>query len=140
VGGRSDAALRRAARLADGYFGYFLDAKGFHQRMAAIRAQRETPITAAMMAFARVEDSRERAIERASARLGAMYGAATAPAAERFGVVGTPEDCAAKIEELRAAGVEHLVFSPIASIEEYEEQLARLAAVSAQVASGTDAA
>jgi len=28
IGGRSDAALRRAAWLGDGYLGYFLDAKG----------------------------------------------------------------------------------------------------------------
>jgi alkanesulfonate monooxygenase SsuD/methylene tetrahydromethanopterin reductase-like flavin-dependent oxidoreductase (luciferase family) len=131
IGGRSDAALRRAARLGDGYLGYFLDAEGFRRRMATIRGAREAPIAGALMAFARVDARREQALERASARLGAMYSAATAPAAERFGVVGSPDECAAKIAELRAAGVEHLIFSPIAAPGELEEQLGRLAEAAA---------
>ena len=127
VGGRSDAALRRAALLADGYLGYFLDAEGFRERMAAIRGMTERSIAGAMMAFARIDDRREAALERASARLGAMYGAATAPAAGRYGVGGAHDDCRAKIAELRDAGVEHLIFSPIYGPAELIPQLERLA-------------
>ena len=129
VGGRSDAAIRRTARFADGYLGYFLDADGFRKRMATIREQREAPITAALLAFARVDARREDALERASARLGAMYGAATAPAAARFGIVGSPDDCKVRIAELRTAGVEHLIFSPIYAPGELDEQLERLTAL-----------
>jgi probable F420-dependent oxidoreductase len=137
VGGRSEAALRRAAHLADGYIGYLVDADGFRKRMSRIREmrgettdaeRRSAPFTAALVAFARIGDSRSAAIERTAARLGAMYGAATAPAAARFTIAGTADDCRERIVALAAAGVEHLVLSPIATLEEYDEQLAGLAA------------
>jgi alkanesulfonate monooxygenase SsuD/methylene tetrahydromethanopterin reductase-like flavin-dependent oxidoreductase (luciferase family) len=56
-----------------------------------------------------------------------MYGAATAPAAARFAIAGTADDCRQRFAALSAAGVEHLVLSPIATLEEYDEQLVRLA-------------
>jgi probable F420-dependent oxidoreductase len=131
VGGRSDAALRRAARLADGYIGYLVDADGFRKRMSAIqemraRERRDAPFTAALVAFARIGDERATAVERIAARLGAMYGTATAPAAARFAIAGTADDCRARVAALAAAGVEHLVLSPIATLEEYDEQLVGL--------------
>ena len=72
-------------------------------------------------------ESRAAAVERTAARLGAMYGAATAPAAARFAIAGTADDCREQVAALAAAGVEHLVLSPIAPLEEYDEQLAGLA-------------
>ncbi len=132
VGGRSEGALRRAAHLADGYIGYLVDADGFRKRMSRIREIRDTeradaPFTAALVAFARIGESRTAAVERTAARLSAMYGAATAPAAARFAIAGTAEDCRQRVAALAAAGVEHLVLSPIATHEEYDEQLAGLA-------------
>jgi probable F420-dependent oxidoreductase len=131
VGGRSDAALRRAAHLADGYIGYLVDADGFRKRMSRIREmraeeRRDAPFTAALVAFARIGEKRAAAVERTAARLGAMYGAATAPAAARFALAGTADDCRARVAALAAAGVEHLVLSPIATLEEYDEQLVGL--------------
>jgi alkanesulfonate monooxygenase SsuD/methylene tetrahydromethanopterin reductase-like flavin-dependent oxidoreductase (luciferase family) len=81
----------------------------------------------ALVAFARIAESRAVAIERTAARLGAMYGTATAPAAARFAIAGTADDCRERVAALAAAGVEHLVISPIATLEEYDEQLAGLA-------------
>ncbi len=131
VGGRSDAALRRAAHLADGYIGYLVDADGFRKRMSRIREmrageRRDAPFTAALVAFARIGEKRAAAVERTAARLGAMYGAATAPTAARFAIAGTADDCRARVAALAAAGVEHLVLSPIATLEEYDEQLVGL--------------
>ena len=136
VGGRSAAALRRAAHLADGYIGYLVDADGFRKRMSRIREmrgaatdveRRGAPFTAALVAFARIGESRAGAVERTAARLAAMYGEATAPAAARFAIAGTADDCRERVAALAAAGVEHLVLSPIATLDEYDEQLAKLA-------------
>jgi probable F420-dependent oxidoreductase len=132
VGGRSEAALRRAAHLADGYIGYLVDAEGFRKRMSRIREMRAAKregetFTAALVAFARIEETRAAAVERTAARLSAMYGAATAPAAARFAIAGTADDCRERVAALAAAGVKHLVLSPIATLEEYDDQLAGLA-------------
>jgi hypothetical protein len=98
--------LRRAAHLADGYTGYLVDADGFRKRMSGIREtrgevtdaeRRNPPFTAALVAFARIAESR------------------------------TADDCRERVAALAAAGVEHLVLSPIATLEEYDEQLAGLA-------------
>ena len=127
VGGRSEAAIRRAARLGDGYLGYFLDAAGIRTRMERIRELRGAePIVCALMAFGRIESDAQRALANTSRRLTAMYGAGMESAAPRFGVVGTADACRARVRELAAAGVEHLVLSPI--IEgDLEDQLERLA-------------
>jgi len=93
--------------------------------MRATKRECET-FTAALVAFARIAESRAAAVERTAARLGAMYGAATAPAAARFAIAGTANDCRERVAALAAAGVEHLVLSPIATLDEYDEQLVGL--------------
>jgi probable F420-dependent oxidoreductase len=129
VGGRSEAALRRTATLADGYLGYFLDADGIRTRMARIRelAGSSRPIVCALMAFARIERDGRSALARAQHRLGALYGTETRSAAERFGIIGTIEQCRERIAELAAAGVEHLLLSPIVEGDDLDTQLEALA-------------
>jgi len=128
IGGRSDAALRRAAQLGDGYLGYFLDAAGIRSRMERIREWRgAAPIASALMSFARIERDGAGALARARRRLGALYGSQTESAAARFGIVGTIETCRARVAEIAAAGVEHLLFSPIADGGDLDEQLEALA-------------
>jgi hypothetical protein len=111
-----------------------VDADGFRKRVSRIREmhgevarRRNAPFTAALLAFARIAESRAAAVERTAARLGVMYGAATAPAAARFAIAGTVDDCRERVAALGAAGVEPLVLSPIAAHEGYDEQLAGLA-------------
>jgi alkanesulfonate monooxygenase SsuD/methylene tetrahydromethanopterin reductase-like flavin-dependent oxidoreductase (luciferase family) len=136
VGGRSAAALRRAAWLGDGYLGYFLDAPGVQTRLGRLRElraeapdeeRRGIPLTMAMQTFVRMEDDRERALASVSARLGAMYGAETQRAAGRFAIVGNKEDCRRRLAELADAGVEHLICSPVVVSADLEDQLERLA-------------
>jgi alkanesulfonate monooxygenase SsuD/methylene tetrahydromethanopterin reductase-like flavin-dependent oxidoreductase (luciferase family) len=51
-------------------------------------------------------------------------------------VVGSPEECAARLEEYAAAGVTHLSFNPAVEETSFFDQVARLA----DVASGLRAA
>ncbi len=130
IGGRSDAALRRAARLGDGYIGYFLDAAGIRSRMERIRAWRgAAPIACALVSFSRIERDAASALARARRRLGALYGPDTESAAARFSIVGTVETCQARVREIAAAGVEHLLFSPITDGDDLAEQLDILAGI-----------
>jgi probable F420-dependent oxidoreductase len=134
VGGRSDAALRRTARLGDGYVGYMLDTEGFAARMARIRelaanaGRGAVAITAALMAFAIVDADRDRALAHAGATLGAMYGQAMDRAAARYCIAGAPADCRAAAAAFAAAGCEHLILTPLAYGGELVEQIRRLAA------------
>ena len=114
VGGRSDAALERTAKLADGYLGYFLDAAGIRSRMTRIRALAgDRAITCALVAFVRIDPDRETSLARTRRRLGALYGKETESAAERFAITGSVEECRDRVAGLEDAGVEHLVLSPI---------------------------
>ncbi len=134
IGGRSDAALRRAARLGDGYVGYLLSPDGFRERMARIRSlaaehgRDERAITAALMTFAVVDRDRSVAVQRAGAMLGAMYGRSMESAAERYCVTGTPDECRQAVDRFADAGVEHLILTPLAYGDGTIEQIRGLAA------------
>jgi probable F420-dependent oxidoreductase len=135
IGGRSEAALRRTARYGDGYVGYLLSPTGFAERMARIRglaAQAGRPhatITAALMTFAIVDADRSAALQRVGAMLGAMYGRDMHNAAARYCVAGTADDCRAALASFAAAGVEHLILTPLAPGDGVGEQIRALAAV-----------
>lgn len=129
VGGRSEAALARTAKLADGYLGYFLDAEGIRARMTRIRdLAAGRAIACALMAFVRIDPDRESAVARARRKLGSLYGKGTESAAERFGVVGSFDECRDRVAALGDAGVEHLLLSPISDgdLEAQLELVARL--------------
>lgn len=133
VGGRSDAALRRTARYGDGYVGYLLSPEGFAERMARIRelaqaaGRGDHSISASLMTFACVDDDRDGALQRAGAILGAMYGRDMRRAAARYCIIGRPDECRAAVERFAAAGVEHLILTPLAYGDDVGEQVRALA-------------
>lgn len=129
IGGRSDAALRRAARHGDGWVGYMLDAEGFRMRMCRARELAGSrPLAAGLLAFALLEDDEAAARERAAAVLGAMYGRPMEAAAARYCVLGGAAACRDAVARYAAAGVEHLILSPLVPGEALGEQIGALAA------------
>lgn len=134
IGGRSEAAYRRAARHGDGYLGHFLSPDGFRDCLARIRAlaaeagRAERPFAAALMAFALVAPTRDAALRRAATALRAMYGQDMERAADRYAVLGAPRDCAEVVARYAAAGVEHLVLTPLAPLAGIPEQVREIAA------------
>jgi probable F420-dependent oxidoreductase len=128
IGGRSPAAQRRTARLGDGYVGYLLSPEGFRERMASIRGMSAgKALTAALMTFAIVDRDRDTALDTAGAILGAMYGRDMRSAAARYCIVGTPDDCNLAVNRYAAAGVEHLILTPLAYGGGVHEQIRALA-------------
>jgi alkanesulfonate monooxygenase SsuD/methylene tetrahydromethanopterin reductase-like flavin-dependent oxidoreductase (luciferase family) len=105
VGGRSDAAIRRAATLGDGWFPLWVSP----ERYAAGLAQLRPDTTAALVLPALVGGTVEEARRYLSRRYASEF---TTHAIERYCVVGPPEQCAERIAEYVAAGARHIVFHP----------------------------
>jgi probable F420-dependent oxidoreductase len=90
-------------------------------------AHAERPITGALMTFAVVDRDRTAAVQRAGAMLGAMYARDMLSAAERYCVVGDAAACRDAVARYAAAGVEHLILTPLAYGDGTLEQVRALA-------------
>jgi alkanesulfonate monooxygenase SsuD/methylene tetrahydromethanopterin reductase-like flavin-dependent oxidoreductase (luciferase family) len=133
VGGRSEAGLRRAARVGDGWLGVWMSAK----RLAETRAQLHEycaeygrpSIPVIQMVFVHVTDDVAAGEAEAFAFAKGQYG----PAAEALGrwtLVGDAARVADGLAELRDAGAEGFVVVPAArDILEHYRRLAKVHAL-----------
>lgn len=130
VGGRSEAAIRRAARYGDAWLPVWLDA----ERVAARRAQlaslaselgRAEPETI-MLAFACVTDDVARAREKAAALMAGQY-RLPFERVERWCPIGDADHVAGVLETYRDVGAGGFLLVPLS--DEPLEQIERFAAV-----------
>jgi probable F420-dependent oxidoreductase len=118
VGGRSDAALKRTARLADGYFASFQTPEEFARNMATIRGyaaqfgRANARIESGLILFCRLAASRERAIEDMRPMVAAM-GRGGDAFVQRT-VYGSPEDIIERLQEYVSIGLDKFVLWPVA--------------------------
>jgi len=136
VGGRSGAALRRAGALGDGWLPYLVSPRRYAEGVAAVRSHAVAAgrdpdaLGHVLVAFALVDEDGERARERAQSHLSERYGMRfERHHVERLCVVGTPEECTARLDEYRDAGVSHVSFNPAVDEDGLLEQVRRLRAV-----------
>ena len=138
VGGRSDAAIRRAARHGDGWLPYMVSPGRYARGLASLDEQARVASRESaqrfrgFVLFAHVDDDGEQARAEAIAHLSERYGMPfERHHVERLCVVGTPEECLARIDEYRAAGAEHISFNPAVAEHGFLEQVRRIRAVAA---------
>lgn len=113
VGGRSDAAIRRAARYGNGWMGIWLTPERVAQQISALDDLTEPKsLTKAMYVWTSIGENKQEARASAAALLGAFYNIPFEKL-ERYAVYGSPEDCTAKFREFADAGVEHFAVAPI---------------------------
>ena len=136
VGGRSDAAIRRAGRLGDGWLPYMISPRRYAAGLEAVADQARDagrdPATLqhALVLFAHVDDDGEHARSEAIAHLSERYGMQfERHHVEHLCVVGTPEECAARVCAYRDAGAEHISFNPAAGEADFLAQVRRIHAV-----------
>jgi len=122
VGGRSEAAIRRAAELGDGWFPLWVSPERYAEGLARVGPGK----TAALVLPALVGGTTEEARAYLSRRYGTKF---STHAVERYCVVGSAAQCAERIAEYVAAGAEHVVFHPAVEPSRLEEQAQRLAEV-----------
>ena len=135
VGGRSDAAQRRAGRLGDGWLPYLVSPRRYAAGLEAVRghavaAGRDPDdLRHVLVTFARVDDDGPRAREATRVHLSHRYRMRFEPHhVEHLCIAGTPEECAARVRAYADAGVTHLSFNPAAD-KDLLDQAARLRTV-----------
>lgn len=133
VGGRAEAALARAGRLADGWIAYVVTPEMFRTALGKIAAaadkagRRVERFGTGHLLFTRLDDTYEQALEAATRTLSTRYGSDMRRAAERYGALGRPEQVAEKIRAFHAAGVRHLSIDLLGPYEERPEHIDRFA-------------
>jgi alkanesulfonate monooxygenase SsuD/methylene tetrahydromethanopterin reductase-like flavin-dependent oxidoreductase (luciferase family) len=133
VGGRSEAALRRAGRLCDGWMAYMVTAERYAEsvetmRAAAAEAGRDPArLRLAHLVFWYVGRDHEKARSLAITSLSRRYNQPFDKLVDKYCAVGSPEACAETLRRFTAVGVDELIFMPIAPPDELLDQIAMLA-------------
>lgn len=134
IGGRSEAALRRAARLGDGYMPYLFTPEQFaasvdkiHTYAAAAGRQLDR-FQATLYQFIYVADTYDDAFRQANRRLSTNYNQPFDKLVDRYCVVGTPDACIDRLQAYIDAGARDVILVPTTSgAADFEQQAQRLA-------------
>jgi probable F420-dependent oxidoreductase len=130
VGGRADAAMRRAGRVGDGYISHMCAADKYRENMERIAATaRESKrgaigFTPAAFLFTFLEDRYEVAHEKASQLLGMVYARDFKEASKKYCLLGRPEDCLEQMRAFARAGCRHFILAPLSDPAAFAERAA----------------
>jgi alkanesulfonate monooxygenase SsuD/methylene tetrahydromethanopterin reductase-like flavin-dependent oxidoreductase (luciferase family) len=135
VGGSSEAALRRAAQLADGWMPLFLSVAEYGDAVERLAKEADAfgrpagAVTPAMVLFVSTDEDRRRGVAKGTAWMGSLYGLPP-KAFERHLVAGTPNEVAGRVAEYRAVGAEHVAVyvTDDQPIDQFERMMAALPA------------
>jgi len=137
IGGRSDHALRRAARLGDGWMSYVITPDRYRAGLEKIQAfaveagraiEPGRDFEPAHLAFTVVDDDWDRAREAAARYLTRQYNQPFDELAPKYCVLGSPARCIETLERFVEAGVRTFVIGLVAGAERAPEQVERFAA------------
>jgi probable F420-dependent oxidoreductase len=129
-GGSGPAALRRAVRMGDGFFGAGSSTtEAFAGQVRAVRTAlaeagrpaAEFPV--AKRVYIAVDDDAGRARQRVNDDLARMYGRRL-PQIEAAAIAGTPGDCVRALREVAEAGAELILFTPLSDQAGHNERIA----------------
>jgi probable F420-dependent oxidoreductase len=134
IGGRSEAAMRRCARVADGYYPYLVTPERFRENFDKVQAwaralgRDPSRIEPALHLFVSLGPTREAGRAFAVDELSRRYKQPFDSIVDRYCAMGSSADCAATVARFIEAGVRHITFVPLcpeARLAEDVEQLAR---------------
>ncbi|MGH7334425.1 MAG: LLM class flavin-dependent oxidoreductase [Candidatus Rokuibacteriota bacterium] len=133
IGGRSEAALARAARQGEGWISYVVHPQRYavatgRIREEAGRAGRSLEgFVNAHLAFVTIGDDYEKARETWVRLLSQRYAQDFGPLAGKYGIIGTPAQCAEQLEQFIEAGCTYFVMNPICDNADTERQFEQIA-------------
>ena len=134
IGGRSDAALARAGRQGDGWIAYVVQAERYAQSVDKIRAAAAAAgrslagFEFGHLAFVTLGRDWESAKAVWAAHLTRRYAQDFEPLARKYGIIGTPEQCAEQLHRFAESGCTYMVLNVIGEAKDERDQLERLAA------------
>ncbi|TDJ41313.1 MAG: LLM class flavin-dependent oxidoreductase [Gammaproteobacteria bacterium] len=129
TGGRSEGALARCGRLADGWVSYVVTPEMYSaglEKIAASAASAKRDIEqfgTGHLLFARIDNEYEAALDAATEHLSQRYAMDFRQAAKKYAALGTPADVAEKIQEFVNAGIRHIVLDMVGPNEDRMAQL-----------------
>ncbi len=132
-GGRSEPALRRIGRLADGYISYVVTPQMYADALQTIAGAADAAgrqlnsFGTGHLLFARVDKDYETALDIATESLSKRYAMDFGRAAERYAALGSPEQLAERIADFYNAGVRHISVDLVGPYERRMEQIERFA-------------
>ena len=135
VSGRRDAAMRRAARFGEGWVPYFYDPPRYRDSVEKVKefADEENRTLSdfqwGFFPYITIYPSEEEAAEVAAQQLGGqyLYGGEFINIVRRYCLLGTPEQCADRLQQYIDAGARHIVFSITSRPEDRERHLEEIA-------------
>src|SRR5712692_9873204 len=122
IGGRSDAALARAGRQGDGWISYVVQPKRYEQSIdkvhtaAAAAGRSLDAFTPAHLTFITVGKDYETAKATWVRLLSKRYAQDFGPLAQKYGVIGTPVQCAEQLQAFVDAGCRYFVMDSIVEL------------------------
>lgn len=135
IGGRSPRALRRVAQKGDGWLAAFSSpesfAKGLKILEEEVRAAGRSADSIAKAHYVHtvVNPDNQKARDQAHEHFNARYGRQVDDhVIDRYCLVGDAESCVLRVREYIEAGVEHLVFVPMVSPDDFQLQMSEISA------------
>lgn len=119
ISGRKAPAMRRAARLGDGWMPYLYSPDAYARSVATVRAEADAvdrtlgpEFEWAIFLYCSIRADGDRARRDVADFLGAAYGDKPAEMLNRIAPSGTPDEVARSIQAYVDAGARHIVISP----------------------------
>src|SRR5262245_5130864 len=126
VSGRKPPAMRRAARLGDGWMPYLVSAGAYARSVQAVRAEAEragrdlSGFECRLFRYGSIRRDGDRARDDVARFLGRAYGDKPTAQRARIAPAGTPEEVAAQVQAYVDAGARHIVIAPAAPADTLE--------------------
>ena len=126
--------MRRIGRIGDGYLSYVVTPDMYRAALAKIadaasQAGRQPDrFGTGHLLFARLDDSYEKALDRAAETLSVRYAMDFRKPAMRYCALGTPQQVAERIREFHAAGLRHVILDLLGPYEQRFAQIEQFAA------------
>ncbi|SQE00341.1 Luciferase family protein [Parafrankia sp. Ea1.12] len=122
ISGRKGPAMRRAARVGDGWMPYLMSPDAYARTVGTVREHaaaagrdlEKSGFEWMMYVYCSIRPDGDRARDDVASFLGGAYGNKPGGMLERVAPAGTPEEVAARFQQYVDAGVRHFIISPAA--------------------------